>query len=265
MGRRGVNTDANGGAMTLATVVYEQIRSDILSGALKPRDKLRIELLKKRYQTGSSPIREALNRLSAERFVVQHDQRGFYVAAVSLAEFQELTRTRSLIYEIAIRESLAHGDAAWEERIVIAMHRLSRAPWLIEGDPRRPNPEARKAHRELHRALVGACGSTWLLDFADSLFDQADRYRFLSHSSGDGAKRDSNAEHRKLVEATLARDVELTTRLTLEHIQRTGDLVNKRLASLAAAAASADETTDASATSAACDVPPMSSHPAARG
>jgi len=215
--------------MTLASAVYERMRTDIMAGSLKPLEKLRIELLKNRYQTGSSPIREALNRLTAERLVIQHDQRGFTVAPVSLEDFLELTRTRILIYEIAIRESIARGDDAWEERIVVALHRLTRIPWVFDGDPRRPNPEARKAHREFHRALIGACGSRWLLDFADNLFDQAERYRFLSVQSQHGAKRDSHSEHKAMVDATLARDVPLALRLTTEHIQLTADLVKKAI------------------------------------
>jgi DNA-binding GntR family transcriptional regulator len=215
--------------MTLASAVYERMRADIMTGALKPLEKLRIELLKNRYQTGSSPIREALNRLSTERLVVQHDQRGFSVAAVSLEDFLELTRTRLLINELALRESIARGDAAWEERIVVTLHRVSRVPWVPDSEPQRPNPEARKAHREFHRALIAACGSRWLLDFADNLFDQAERYRFLAARSEQGAKRDFHAEHRAMADAILARDVPLAVRLTGEHIQFTADLVKRAM------------------------------------
>jgi DNA-binding GntR family transcriptional regulator len=215
--------------MTLVSAIYERMRTDIMTGVLKPLEKLRVEHLKTRYQTSSSPIREALNRLTAERLVIQLDQRGFTVAPVSLEDFLELTRTRILINEIATRESIARGNDAWEERIVVALHRLSRIPWILDGDQRRPNPEARKAHRDFHNALIAACGSRWLLDFSDSLFDQAERYRYLSTLSETGAKRDSHAEHRALVDAILARDVSLAVRLSTEHIQLTADLVKRAI------------------------------------
>ena len=48
---------------TLASSVYDRLRADILTGELEPGRKLRIEFLGKRYHTGHSPIREALNRL----------------------------------------------------------------------------------------------------------------------------------------------------------------------------------------------------------
>lgn len=226
MGRRAGNAEFSG-TTTIATAVYERMRADIMAGLLKPREKLRIELLKNRYQGGASPIREALNRLAAERLVIQHEQRGFSVAPVSLEDFMELTRTRIMIYEISIREAIARGDEAWEERIVVAMHRLSRTPWTITQEPLQPNPEALKAHRELHRSLIAACGSTLLLDYADSLFEQADRYRVLSQHSESAAKRQVDEEHRELVDATLARDAPRAIRLTIEHVQRTTELVKE--------------------------------------
>jgi DNA-binding GntR family transcriptional regulator len=227
MGRRS-SSGGMRGAITLASAVFEQMRTDIISGALQPNTKLRIESLQSRYKTGSSPIREALNRLSSEDLVIQRDQRGFYVAPVSLEEFLDLTFTRLSVYETAIRDSIANRSEESEERIVLAMHRMSRAKWVIDGDLMRPDPESHKAHRELHRALIGACGSRRLLDFADSLFDQADRYRFLAQHYPDATKRDSNAEHRAIVEATLARDTATALRLTREHLLLTTEFVKKQ-------------------------------------
>ncbi len=51
---------------TLASTVYDRLRTDTLVGELKPGHQLRIEFLGKRYHTGHIPLREALNRLSAD-------------------------------------------------------------------------------------------------------------------------------------------------------------------------------------------------------
>jgi len=83
-------TDQEAG--TLASTVFEQLRRDIVSVQLAPGEKLRIEALRERYGVGGSPVREALNRLSAEGLVWQQDQKGFRVAPVSERELEELTR-----------------------------------------------------------------------------------------------------------------------------------------------------------------------------
>ena len=208
---------------TLASSAYERLRRDIVEGTLSPGEKLRIDALRTLYGIGASPLREALNRLSAEGLVVQEDQRGFRVPPVSMDDLQELTRTRRWLNEIALRESIARGDSAWEERIVVAHHRLSRTPFNL-GAPHLANPEWERRHREFHAALIASCGSRWIAASWVQLFDLADRYRYLS-KRGDGEHRDVPTEHRVIMEATLARNTELAIRLLNEHVSRTAELV----------------------------------------
>ena len=64
--RNDVADDTAPGNATQATTLYHTLKSDIIRGALPPRQWLRIDYLRKRYNVGASPSREALNRLSAE-------------------------------------------------------------------------------------------------------------------------------------------------------------------------------------------------------
>lgn len=88
------NAESPENTATLATAVYERLRADLISSALLPGEKLRMERLRERYGVGASPLREALNRLVSEGLVAQIDQKGFRVADVSLEELQELTQAR---------------------------------------------------------------------------------------------------------------------------------------------------------------------------
>src|SRR5262245_17954744 len=54
---------------TLADEVVDRLRADIVSGALKPSERLRFENLTSRYGVSVSPLREALSRLTAEELV----------------------------------------------------------------------------------------------------------------------------------------------------------------------------------------------------
>ncbi|MGT2465370.1 GntR family transcriptional regulator [Mesorhizobium atlanticum] len=95
---------AKGVKSTLASAVYQQLRDDLLRGALEVETKLRVEWVVSRYGAGASPVREALNRLAAEGLLGRHDQRGFFLMPVSAAELEELTRTRCWLEERALRE-----------------------------------------------------------------------------------------------------------------------------------------------------------------
>jgi GntR family carbon starvation induced transcriptional regulator len=213
-----------GGAATLATAVYERLREDVLSGALAPGQKLRMEGLRDGYGVGASPVREALNRLAAEGLVSQVDQKGFRVAPVSIEELRELTTARLWVTRLALREAMARGDAAWEERIVLAFHRFMRAVRPSASGAPVIDAETERLHRDYHSALLAACGSRWITNFADMLFDCARRYQRLSVSSA-ARPRDVDGEHRAIMEAVLARDVELAVKLHDEHIMRTVEII----------------------------------------
>ena len=200
------------------------MRNDILTGELMPGDKLRVDFLRARYEIGTSPMREALNRLAADGLVVHEDQRGFHVSSIGKAELIELMKTRCWLEETALRESIANGDAAWEERALLAFHRLSRVPRSASETSYAINPEWERLHGDYHRALIGACGSRWLLGFCDQLNDQTHRYRQIA-AQVDDPRRDEVDEHRDIMEATIARDTDRATRLLMEHFSRTSDLI----------------------------------------
>jgi DNA-binding GntR family transcriptional regulator len=211
-------------AGTLASTVYQNLRRDIVRGVLLPGEKLRIEVVRERYNNiGASPVREALNRLSTEGLVTYQDQRGFAVAPISRSEIEELTRTRCLLNEILLRESIGRGDAAWEEQIVLAHHRLSRtAEFLADGTV---NPEHEGRHRNFHASLVAACGSRWLLEFSGKLFELSERCRNLSVRGALTEQRDVAAEHAQIAQAVLDRDIAAAVRLSNEHVGRTAEFV----------------------------------------
>jgi GntR family transcriptional regulator, carbon starvation induced regulator len=205
-------------AITRTSAIYEQLRRDIIRGELLPGEKLRIEVLRTRYKVGGTPLREALNRLSTEGLVTQSEQRGFRVTPISADDLLELTRTRCWINEVALRESIGRGDRGWEEQVLLAFHRLSRVPVVVDS---RMNPEFSELHRVFHGALLAGCGSRWLMDFNDLLFDCAERYRNLIAVLGDDNARDVHGEHRAITEATIGRKTALAVGLLNDHYEKT--------------------------------------------
>jgi len=63
---------------TIGSSTYKKIKRDIIFGELKPSSKLKLDEIKKKYPVSLSTIRETLNRLSSEGFVVAEEQRGFF-------------------------------------------------------------------------------------------------------------------------------------------------------------------------------------------
>ena len=209
---------------TRASTVYDRLHDDILTGRLKPGVKLRLKDLIEKYDTGNSPLREALNRLSANGMVLREENRGFRVPPASNEELAELTRTRCWVEEIALRESIANGDTDWEERIVLAYHWLSRTAQNGDGPVDATSPDWEAHHREFHQALISACNSKLLMDFCAELSQRTFRYRNLAEVV---EYRDSHEldEHRKLQEAALGRNADLAVELLHKHYTVTSEIL----------------------------------------
>lgn len=213
-----------GVAGTLASSVYDMMRQDILKGDLPPGEKLRVEYLRDRYGVGASPIREALNRLSVDGVVMRVDQKGFRVAEVSVAELDELIKTRCWLEETAIRESIAAGDDAWEEQLVLAFHRLSKTPRSADQVTYAINPDWEVLHRAFHLALIGACGSRWLISYCEQLNDLADRYRQLAIRVT-YPRRNELDEHQAIMDAAVNRNADGAVEVLMDHYRRTADII----------------------------------------
>jgi GntR family carbon starvation induced transcriptional regulator len=218
--------DAESKVATLASAAYGRLRREIIAVEIAPGSRLHTRQLCARYDMGLSPIREALSRLSSEGLVRQSDQRGFVVTPLTEADLDALTRTRCWLNEVGLRESIAHGDDAWEESVVVGFHRLSRAPRFF-GDVRNQVWDA--AHQSFHAALVAACRSPWLIGYCGQLFDAFERYRNLSAFTA-AARPGHGDEHKAIMEAAVGRDADAACRLLRQHYELSATLVRKHLA-----------------------------------
>lgn len=221
---QGAPGNEDGRISTQASSVYDRLQTDILTGKLKPGQKLRLKDLIEEYDTGNSPLREALNRLSANGMVVREENRGFRVPPASVDELMELTRTRCWLEEIALRESMANGDSDWEERIVLAFHWLARAARSAAPSDKTTSPEWEEHHREFHLALISACDSSILINFCAELHLRSFRYRNLAEVV-EYRDRHELEEHEELQQAVLNRDADKAVDLLKKHYTVTSEIL----------------------------------------
>ena len=146
---------------------------------------------------------------------------------MSFSDLAELTKTLCWVTELALQESIKNGDAAWEEAVVLAAHRLSRVPREGEEGYASFNPEWEERHRTFHLALIAACGSRWLIDFYAMLMDRNTRYRYLAFADG-SEPRDVEAEHKAIYDAALAGDADRAVLAANIHLRKTTDSVVAR-------------------------------------
>lgn len=210
---------------TLSERIYNQIRRDILGGKLDPGLKLRFELLRGKYDAGTSTLRESLTRLTAEGLVAAEGQRGFRVAPVSLKDLWDITRIRQQLETEAVRRSIAIGDDRWESEVLAAYHRLSKLRDKKTGRLMLLTDETVERHRAFHFSLFSACDSPWLIRFISTLYDHSERYRRFSTLYASKPRR-THDEHRQILDAIMARDATLACSLLHEHMESTAKVVS---------------------------------------
>lgn len=214
-------------ADTLIEKAYGALKNDIIRGRHRPREKLRVEHLKREYGVSGSTLREALTMLIADRLVIFEGQRGFRVKPVSAEELIDLNRIRILLEKEAIRQSIARGDDEWEANVVSSFHMLGRATKAFAEnlEDEAILEEWERRHRAFHLSLIAAAPSEWLRHLVTLSYQQYERYRhlFLVVAQEFYKERDAEAEHAAILEAVLARDADAAARLIEEHVTRSID------------------------------------------
>lgn len=223
VGIDGESHSDEGPETTLSGRGYRLLREDILSGALRPGLKLKIDMLRERYQIGAGPLREALSRLSGDHLVTLMGQRGFIVAHMSVRDAREIGDMRKLLEAEGLARSIPQGDRAWEDRVITSYHRLERLECSADQGLRHM-PEWDVLNGAFHEALVSAADSEWLARLRSMMFRHHERYRRLSRIRT-ASTRDIHLEHRALMDAALERDVSRAVEIIRVHVQRTTDAV----------------------------------------
>ncbi|WJR78924.1 GntR family transcriptional regulator [Bradyrhizobium sp. NP1] len=233
-GERRIGSEGTAEPATLGEAAYQRLRADIVAGNLDAGKPLRLEALRQRYGFSFSPLREALMRLQSERLVLSTALRGFSVAPLSREEMRDATETRILIESEALRRSMRDGDDDWEAGIVAAFHALT---LQVERQSRSAGKldaadifAMEERHHHFHRALIADCGSPRLLELADQLYVETQRYRLpsLIGRAPGKQRRDVSAEHQEIMDATLRRS-EAAVRHLAEHYRRTALVIEASL------------------------------------
>jgi DNA-binding GntR family transcriptional regulator len=209
-------SDLNAATPRLRTVVTVQhatllwLRDQILTGNFRPGDQLRQEVLAGEFGVSVPPVREALKTLEAEGQVVYSPHRGYFVASMSFEELAENYRIRELLETEAIRRAVpaVGADALVRMRDALKdMERAHRGQDLAE---------LTAANRRFHFTLFDGAGMARMSEIIRVLWQQSDCYRSVYFSSREYRQR-VNAEHRKIIAAVRAHDVETAVELSRQH------------------------------------------------
>ncbi len=180
---------------------------------LVPGAPLSIDALARDLQMSNTPVREALARLTADRLVVQVQNRGFLVSALpSETELAQMSDVRQLI-ELHIVETFE-------------MHRLDTVDFaeIIEANRHPQDGPTFRDYRvfnrhdeNFHRILVGLSGNPFLVRAWEDLHIHLQVARLYS-GTGIIGEQEAADEHLAIIEALQRRDRAAAVAATRRHM-----------------------------------------------
>ncbi|MGO1183440.1 MAG: GntR family transcriptional regulator [Micrococcaceae bacterium] len=192
--------------MTKNDYAYLELRDRILAGELEPGAVIPQAQIAQEIGVSTTPLREAVRRLSAEGFIHLTAHRDARVADVTADEARHLYEVREAADPLAVKlaaERRTDQDAA---AIRSALEELEPLSDAADSDAAL---EAMTAHRAFHRAVYQASANPLLIDVLERLWDKADRYRLVGlRARGDSSEDTARvaAEHREIAAAVIDGD-----------------------------------------------------------
>lgn len=196
----------------LRELVFESLREAIITGRLRPGERMMEIQMAEEMGVSRTPVREAIRKLELEGLVVMIPRKGAYVAGLSLKDIADVFEIRGALEGLAAE--LAAERITDEEQDEMERYLVMIAEYIEAGDIEK----VVEIDTDFHTLLYKCSRNSRLSQIISNLREQIQRFRTTSLSYP-GRMKTALEEHRKIVEALAARDGELARRIAQEHIE----------------------------------------------
>lgn len=197
--------------LPLRDVVFNTLRQAILTGDLKPGERLMEIHLADKLGVSRTPIREAIRKLELEGLVTMIPRRGAEVAQITEKSMMDVLEVRRAMDALCV-------ELACERITVEELEALEAAcEAFAEAVKSKDIKVIAKADVALHDIIVQATGNQRLVQLINNLSEQMYRYRF--EYLKDCSRHESLIqEHRVIYESIVKRDREAASNAAKLHI-----------------------------------------------
>ena len=199
---------------SIPDVIYRTLRRDIARGVYKPGP-IRVRPIAERFGVSATPVREALRRLEAEGLVSLRN-RQIVVNPLSLEEMREIYAIRCELESFALRRAAPHVVA--DEELLARLEALLGEMDRVDAPP----DDWRAANAEFHLLLYGKAQLPRLEQIIDQLWVAVEPYLRLYVSTKEDF-RESQSQHRLLLDCLRAARFDEAAAALREHLQFTAD------------------------------------------
>ena len=193
-----------------AAAAYATLRKSIRVGDLEPGERVTLKRLSGHLGMSLTPVREAMNRLASEGFVVHDPHRGTFIAELTAERIEQVYRLRCVLEPMAVRlagERASTEDFARLHELVTACDDAATPLEIVENN------------EDLHLAIYQLSGDALLVGFIDQLWAGMP-YPSLGLYGSVSRVEESSVEHHRIVDALAEHRLDVAAesmRLHIEH------------------------------------------------
>ena len=196
--------------LPLRDVVFKTLRQAILTGELKPGERLMEIHLANKLGVSRTPIREAIRQLEIEGLVIMVPRKGAQVASITEKSLTDVLEVRLALEKLAVE--LACKRISYEQKEILKEK-------MLEFEQLAGTDDASliaRADVAFHDAIFESTGNMRLGQMVNNLAEQMYRYRFEYIKDRSGHEK-LVSEHRLIYDAIIRADIEEATKQISVH------------------------------------------------
>jgi DNA-binding GntR family transcriptional regulator len=206
--------DSLASSVTHAAIAFSHLRDAILSGTLRPNQRIHQVTLAQQLGMSLVPVREALRMLDAEGFVRIMPHRGVYVSAISRSEMEDVYAVRLSVEGMVTKPAVLRISNEEVDKLAellsnmeVALRSFDRAALL-------------DLNQKFHFTLYQASGREYLCTLISHLWQKSTRYRTFYIQVPERAKQ-AHQEHKEILLAVQERSVRKAIQAVRNNIRQT--------------------------------------------
>ena len=210
-------------SQSLTSLVQRELEHRILSGKLRPGDKLNEEDIAASLEVSRGPVREAFRALESAGLVRLEKNRGVFVREVSISEADEIYEVRAGLDELIGRLLAARikpSQVAELRELLKKMQQAARARDLEAYYP---------LNVRFHDRMAELAGNRTLLATYRRLVNELHLYRRETLDRGANSFPISTREHAEIVDALAKKDADRAGKLLYEHAMESRERLHAAL------------------------------------
>jgi DNA-binding GntR family transcriptional regulator len=208
--------------LTLRERIVEFIKDAVISGSLKPGERVPESEIAERFGISRTPIREAFRQLESDGFLIMTPRKGAVVSPITDKDVREFYAIKSLL------EGFAAGEACAKltEKEIKRLKDLNSE--MGKNEEKGNVKTFFKLDNQFHEILIKACGNEKLYTLIGQLVEQFERFRVTALSLP-GRMKNSVMQHNEIIDAIESRDKENASKLVRANAESNCEVLVREL------------------------------------